>query len=258
MLGPIETKIVARLTYEKLSIVKAIDLDRIFNLTPNDRKQIVFRLKKKRILTTIKPGVYIFSPLESGPQGVSINELLIPPLFFPNNNYYIGYSTMFNYYNLTEQLFQTVYVINSSSSTEKIINGISYKFIKVQENKIYGIDVLKIKETEINISSKERTIIDLLVFNKPVGGISSASNIFRKNATKEHCNIPKLIDYASQYPTIAIRKLIGILLERNGISDKVLKPLIESVQQTAISSLNRSRKGPINQKWKVIEDVTRE
>jgi predicted transcriptional regulator of viral defense system len=257
MLGPIETKIVARLTYEKLSIVKAVDLDRLFNLSPDDRKQIVFRLKNKRILTAVKPGVYIFSPLESGPLGTSIDELLIPPLFFPKKNYYIGYSTMFNYYNLTQQLFQTVYVINSSSGTEKKINGILYKFIKVQKNRIYGFDVLKIGDYEVNISSKERTLIDLLVFHQPVGGIVSAVDIFKKNATKEMCDIKKLVDFASRYPSVTLRKRIGLILEEMGTSDKTLKPLLDSVQQTAISSLNQSRKGKINQKWKVIMNDSR-
>ncbi len=48
ILGPIETNIVARLTYEKKAIVTVEDLDRLFNLSPEDRKQIVFRLKKKK------------------------------------------------------------------------------------------------------------------------------------------------------------------------------------------------------------------
>ncbi|TET49223.1 MAG: hypothetical protein E3J58_05410 [Actinomycetota bacterium] len=81
-LGPIETNIVARLTYEKKTIVTAENLDRLFNLSPEDRKQIVFRLKKKKILSPIKRGIYVFSPLEAGPEGVGVDELLIPPLFF--------------------------------------------------------------------------------------------------------------------------------------------------------------------------------
>ena len=46
-LGLIETSIVSRLTYEKINIVRAKELDQLFNLLPGDRKQIVFRLNKK-------------------------------------------------------------------------------------------------------------------------------------------------------------------------------------------------------------------
>ena len=137
ILGPIETNIVARLTYEKKTIVTAEDLDQLFNLSPEDRKQIVFRLKRKKILSPIKRGVYTFSPLEAGPEGTGIDELLIPPLFFPQKNYYVGYSTMFNYYGFTEQLFQTVYVLNTTMRMERIICGLSYKFVRIPiKNKI--------------------------------------------------------------------------------------------------------------------------
>ena len=76
ILGPIETNIVARLTYEKMAIVTAKDMDQLFNLSPEDRKQIVFRLKKKKILSPIKRGVYVFSPLESGPEGMGVDEFI--------------------------------------------------------------------------------------------------------------------------------------------------------------------------------------
>ena len=257
ILGPIETDIVARLTYEKKTIVTAEDLDRLFNLAPEDRKQVVFRLKKKKILSSIKRGVYAFSPLEAGPEGTGIDELLIPPVFLPKKNYYVGYSTMFNYYGFTEQLFQTVYVLNTTMRMERIICGLSYKFIRIPENRMYGIETIEVKDTDVNISSKERTLIDLLYFNKPVGGISSAVEIFTEIIKNNKCDIKKLIEYAARYPNITTRKRIGVILEGRGISDNILKPLIKSVKKTVVSSLNVSRRGTLNKKWKVIVNDSR-
>lgn len=252
LLGPIETTIVSRLTYEKKTIVTANDLDVLFNLSSEDRKQIVFRLKKKNILIPIKPGAYVFSPLEAGPSGVGVDELLIPPLFFPRKNYYIGYSTMFNYYGFTDQLFQTVYVLNTTMCKEKVICGISYKFLKVPENRMYGLETIKVRDTEVIISSKEKTLIDILYFNKPVGGINAASEIFKRIVQEKKCNIEKLVGYAAQFPNVTIRKYIGVILESLCITNLILKPLIKSVEKTSISSFNSSRKGKINKKWRVI------
>jgi predicted transcriptional regulator of viral defense system len=257
VLGPIETSIVARLTYEKKTIVTAKNLDQLFNLSPNDRKQVVFRLKKKKILATIKRGVYAFSPLEAGPEGTGIDELLIPPLFFPKKNYYVGYSTMFNYYGFTEQLFQTVYVLNTIIRRERIICGISYKFIRIPENRLYGLEVIKVKDTEVKISSKERTLIDLLYFNKPVGGIKAAVEIFTEFVKNKRCDIKKLIEYAARFPNITTRKRIGLVFERAEVSDALLKPLMRSVEKTAVSSLDGSRKGRLNKKWRVIVNDSR-
>jgi predicted transcriptional regulator of viral defense system len=257
ILGPIETNIIARLTYEKKSIVTARDLDRLFNLSPEDRQQIVFRLKKKKILSSIKQGVYLFSPLEAGPEGTGLDELLIPPLFFPKKKYYVGYSTMFNYYGFTEQLFQTVYVLNTSIRIERVICGLSYKFIRIPENRMYGLETIKVKDTDVNISTKERTLIDLLYFNKPVGGITVATGIFREIVRNNKCDIKKLIEYAARFPNITTRKRIGVILEDLGISDNDLEPLINSVRKTAVSSLSGSRKGTLNKKWRVIVNDSR-
>ena len=257
ILGPIETDIVARLTYEKKAIVTAEDLDRLFNLAPEDRKQVVFRLKKKKILSSIKRGVYAFSPLEAGPEGTGIDELLVPPIFLPKGNYYVGYSTMFNYYGFTEQLFQTVYVLNTTMRMERVICGLSYKFIRISENRMYGIETIKVKDMDVNISSKERTLIDLLYFNKPVGGITSAVEIFTEIVKNNKCNIKKLIEYTTRFPNITTRKRIGVILEGKGTSDNILKPLIKSVKKTVVSSLNGSRKGTLNKKWRVIVNDSR-
>ena len=257
ILGPIETNIVARLTYEKKTIVTAEDFDRLFNLSPNDRKQVVFRLKKKKILTPIKRGVYAFSPLEAGPEGTGVDELLIPPLFFPKKNYYVGYSTMFNYYGFTEQLFQTVYVLNTAKRMERIICGLSYKFVRIPQSRMYGIEKIKVKDAEINISSKERTLIDLLYFNKPVGGITGAVEIFTEIVKNNKCDIKKLIEYAASFPNITTRKRIGLILESAGIAKNILRPLVKSVEKTAVSSFNGSRKGALNKKWRVIINDSR-
>ena len=253
-LGPIETKIVARLTYEKKTIVTVNDLDTLFDLTPENRKQIVFRLKKKTILKVIKRGVYVFSPLESGPGGTGVDEFLVPPLFFPKKNYYIGYSTIFNYYGFTEQLFQTVYVLNTSMRLDKIICGKSYKFLKISENRMYGLETMKVKDMDVIVSSKERTLIDLVYFNDPVGGINGAVQIFKQIVKEKKCDIKKLVDYAARFPNITTRKRIGIICDELGVADNILRPLIKSVASTAISSFNGSRKGKLNKKWRVIED----
>lgn len=253
-LGPTEVNVIGRLTYEKKTIVTTKDIDELFKLSPGSRKQVVFRLKKKNRLTPIKRGVYIFSPLEAGPSGAGINPFLIPSILFPRKNYYIGYSTMFNYYGFTEQLFQTLYILNTSMSKEKIICGLPCKFVKIANSRLYGLETINIQGRDAVISSKERTLIDLLYFNKPVGGIQPASNIFSQRIKDKKCDIRKLVEYAARFPIVTVRKRIGVLLEKAGTPQALLRPLARSVQNTAISSLGKSRKGRLDKKWNVIID----
>ncbi len=250
--GPIETKIIARLSYEDITVITAKELDELFGLSPVDRAKIVFRLKRKNILAPIKRGVYVFSPLEAGSLGRGIDEFLIPPLYCPKNDYYIGYSTMFNYYGFSEQLFQTVYVLNTSFRREKSIGGVSFKFLKISEKRMYGLKTIQVKDQDVIISDKERTMIDLLYFSKSLGGIGPASSIFKQIIQEEKCDIKNVIGYACAFPNVTLRKRVGILLESVGVKELLLRPLERSVKDTAISSLAGSRRGTINKKWRVI------
>jgi len=255
-LGPKETELVARLTYEKKTIVSVEEIDSFMPPGYKYRNQFIYNLKQKKILTPIKRGFYVFTPIETVQSGVRINELLIPPVFFPRKNYYIGYSTMFNYHGFTEQLFQTVYVLSTSLSEERIVCGVSYKFLKVSNNRMYGIETISVQGCDVTVSSKERTLIDLIYFNKPVGGIVAAVGILKKIIEQKNCNMNKLIEFAVRFPNVTVRKRIGVVLENLGISKAALRPLSKSVENTAISSLTGSRKGTLNKTWRVIVDDT--
>ncbi len=250
--GPIETEIIARLTYENTIFINAKTLDNMFGLNPIERAKTVLRLKRKNILFPVKRGVYFFSPLESSSNGRSTIEMLVPQLYFPKKNYYIGYSMMYNFYGFTDQIFQTMYILNTSFSKRKIIDKIEYNFIKTNANRMYGLKTIKIKDIDVIISDKERTLVDLIYFNKPVGGINNAENILKDCINNEKCNIKKIINYASKFPIIKTRKQIGLFLDNLNIKNSMLYPLIKSVKNTSLISFSGSRKGKINNKWKVI------
>ena len=257
-LGEKEIEVISRLSYEKKRIVTKEDLDAFFKFDDIERNKIVYQLKKKGIFSTIKRGVYVFSPLEYGEAGAGINEMLIPPQFFPQRNYYIGYSTMYNYYNLTDQLFQAMYILNTSlQRRQKKICGVIFNFLRIKEDRMYGLEKIDVSGQEVMISSLERTLVDLVYFNKPVGGIKSALEILKRELKKDRCDVKKFIRFASQFPNIKTRKRIGVLLEEMGYPDRDLAPLIKSIEDTAISSFTGSFKGKFNKKWRVIINDSR-
>ena len=251
-LGKREAEIVARLTYEEKDIVTAGELDGYLPVDFKYRNKLVFSLKKKRILIPIKRGIYIFVPLDAVLTGRRINDLIIPSVFFPENDYYIGYSTMFNYYNFTEQQFQTIFVLNTKISKKRVIAGLSYKFIKISPGKMYGLERINIKGREIVISSRERTLVDLIYYSKPAGGINEAGAILERFITEGKCDIGKLIKFTSKFPVVKTRKFVGMCLEKAGVSETLMEPLAKSVSNTSLISFSNNRKGNINKKWGVI------
>ncbi|HDQ04454.1 MAG TPA: hypothetical protein ENN23_07830 [Deltaproteobacteria bacterium] len=247
-----EAELVARMSYEQRDMITARELDEYLPRGFAYRRKLVSSLMKKKILIPVKNGVYIFVPIEAVPTGRRISEFLIPAVFFPRNDYYIGYSTMYNYYNFTDQQFQKVYVLNARISLQRTIAGISFKFVKIPRQRMYGLENIEIRGKTAIVSSKERTLVDLLYYSKPVGGMNSATEILARFVKSGKCDTKKLIEYAVKFPVIKTRKLIGLTLEKAGVSGKMLAPLAESVKKTSLISFTDNRKGKINEKWRAI------
>jgi predicted transcriptional regulator of viral defense system len=134
----------------------------------------------------------------------------------------------------------------------RIIAGLSFKFTKISPDKMYGLEKINIKGREIIISSKERTLVDLIYYNKPAGGIYAAAEILERFVKEGKCDIEKLIKYTLRFPVVKTRKLIGMSLEKAGVSETLIKPLEKSVKNTSLISFSNNRKGKINEKWRVI------
>ncbi len=257
-LSPRETEVIARLSYEKTSLITQEQFDKYFNLPRSVKEKVIFRLRKKGILNAVKRGVYFYSPLESGPAGRNINEFLIPSVFFPKGNYYIGYSTMYNYYGFTDQIFQAMYILNTSLQREKTIGGMQFKMIKIPINRMYGLEKIIIKEAEVTVSDRERTLLDLIYFPEPVGGLKKAFEILKEKVGTKGVDITKLIKYATQFPNPSVRKRIGFILEQVGVKNKALESLLKSIRKTSLVTVypSKSRVGKINNRWMVIENAS--
>jgi len=53
---------------------------------------------------------------------------------------------MYNYYGFTGQIFQTMYVLNTSLQREKTIGNVRYKMVKIPAKRMFGLVKIKIKD----------------------------------------------------------------------------------------------------------------
>lgn len=256
-LSAIELKLLSRLTYEGNKIYKLSEIKNYLPVDYKNVKNLITSLKEKKILISVKKGTYIFVPIEYVNKGIFVNELIIPSAFLTPVEYYIGYSTMYNFYNLYEQKFQTIYVLNKKYSKIREILGVTYKFVKVDENRLSGAFVKKFDNIDVSLATKEKTLIDLLYFNKPVGGLKKAINIFETEINRRELDLNFLIELAAGFPVIKIRKILGYLLEKKlNINPLKLKKLQTSIENTSLIAIEGDRKGHIDRKWGLIINDT--
>src|SRR3989339_216600 len=176
-----EVYLISRASYEKQKLITKEYARFLFG---NNRKaiNILYRLSKKGRLLQIQRGKYIVVPIDAPNQLWSPNEFITAKLWMGNIPYYIGYLTMYNYWGFTEQVPNTIFVLNLKRSYNKTIGNLRYKAVKIEKSKYYGIKKIKIGNESVNISDKERTLIDM-AYN-PIGSFENVKEILKSNINK--------------------------------------------------------------------------
>ena len=246
-----ELLLISRAEYEKCKLITNEFATKVFG---DSRKaaNTVDRLRKKGRLIQLERGKYILVPIKAPNQMWTPNELVVASLWMGNASYYVGYFTMYNYWGFTEQVPQTVFILNTQKSLAKKIGDTRYKAIKISSKKYYGIEKIKIDDEEVAISDRERTLVDF-IYN-PIGSFEILKQILAQNIKK--ISAEKLIKYLIQFPEASVRKRAGYLLEQLNYPKNLLTRLKQSLGNpktyVVLNTFNKSRKGKINKDWGLI------
>jgi len=104
----------------------------------------------------------------------------------------------------------------------------------------------------VSISDKERSLVDFI--SKPIGSWGNVQEVINEQSKK--IDVKKFVRYLNKFPVIAVRKRAGFMLERAGVSSEALCRLKSSIggdnSYSPFNPFNKSRKGAVNQDWKVI------
>jgi predicted transcriptional regulator of viral defense system len=209
-------------------------------------------LSRRNRLIQLRRGRYLVVPLKAPNQRWMPNEFVVASLWIGEIPYYIGYSSMYNYWGFTEQIPQSVTVLNTAKEWKRKIKSIRYVAMKISPQKMYGLKKIKIDEEDISISDKERTLVDFI--SNPMGSWGNVQAVVSEQIAS--IDLQKFIRYLIRFPVMSVRKRAGIMLERAGVLPKELIKLKRSIGKgnsyTVFNPFIKSRKGKISQGWKVI------
>ncbi|MCL2134766.1 MAG: transcriptional regulator [Candidatus Bathyarchaeota archaeon] len=246
-----EAKVLSSLSYAGKTIFTTKDLK---EFTDNPKNLLDWLVRKKWLLK-IKNGTYIITPLEAGEKGATnytlhsfvIASVLVEP-------YYIAYGSALNHHGLTDQTPPTVYIATTKPRNSKTILNTKFRFVTIPPHKMFDIEETEIENRKINISSKEKTIIDCLDHPEHCGGIDEVAKAlyFAKNEVDQ----TKLVQLAQKIGNKTVIKRLGYLSETIYL-EKTLE-LLSCVPLSAGYSLldcSVKTRGPIIEKWKLVLNV---
>ena len=221
------------------------DALKISNLSTKSVQKVLYRLQQRGAIERIEKGKYLIIPLGAEKGKYTLHEFVIGSLLV--EPYSIAYWSALNYYGLTEQIPTTVFIqtIARKFNTNPKVFGVQYKVVKVKESKCFGIRKEWIEETQINITDKEKTIIDCLDKPQYVGGILEVAKALKNNKF----NRKKLENYAQRIGNSGVIRRLGYLCELLNIKIKLPKL---NTRNYLLLDPTMPEKGLKSAKWRLI------
>ena len=237
-------------------------------LTPQQIRKLISKLAQSGWIEILKRGTYVVkSPLYSGdippfaianalvhPMAISHWSALAHHGFSTQNPSMIQASTPVKV--VTPEMRQgKAYRPRGRASWRAF--DLEFEFIYVKKARFWGFQKQWVNSwAQVDITDKERTVLDLIVRPELFGGISAASEIME--GALAQIDLSRLVTYALRYDVGAVIKRLGWLLERMGVDANLLLPLHNyPVTGTVLMDSNQPRSEKNDPSWQINENLKR-
>jgi predicted transcriptional regulator of viral defense system len=247
-------------------------MDQVSSLPDNQRftrpqiRKLISKLAQSGWIEILKRGTYVVkSPLYSGDiPPFAIAEALVQPMaishwsalaqhgFSTQNPSMIQASTPVKV--VTPEMRQgEAYRPRGRASWRAFT--LEFEFIYVKKERFWGFEKQWVNAwSQVNITDRERTVLDLIVRPDLFGGIRAASEIMESALAQ--IDIDRLVDYAVRYDVGAVIKRLGWLLERMGADVNQLLPLQNyPVTGTVLLDPTQPRSEKNDLAWQINENL---
>ncbi len=220
--GPLESKLIFELERLGKSIFDFSDSKDILNTSDSSVANVLYRLKKKNRIQEIQKGKYVLNPARSGLEGHWMERIYLI-VDHVVQDYYIGFWSAMNYWDMTEQLPMVTQVAFTKRKRDIEYIGHKIEFITIVENRFFGSVEEKLENGRFLISSREKTILDALTYPQHCGGLSEgAKAIWNTRGNLDRDEILKLLE---RLGLDAVTRRLGYLLDTMDIEDELIDEL---------------------------------
>jgi len=249
-----ERNIIGEFMRKRRMTVTSQDVAKQFDLSRPLATQILLRLERKGWLQRGKQGAYIFVPLSSlTPETMPEDPWALAMEFFAPC--YISGFTAAEYWELTEQIFNTVVVYSTRPqrrTTQKLAN-VTFRIHRIAESGLFGTKKIWRNNIPVLVADPHRTLIDVLDNPELGGGGRHMLDIAHAYWKSGKADPQLLLQYAARLERGAIFKRLGFSAESWGaVTQEWLSQCKEHVS-AGISKLDPSGsdKGKILTRWRL-------
>ena len=218
------------------------------------------RLIKKGKVVSIHKGFYLIIPPDRLSKGILPPSLFIDSLMsYLNRPYYVGLLSASAFYGASHQQVQEYFVfINKPPLRSKNKKGLKLNFVIKSNIPSVGVIKRKTETGYINISSAELTAIDLVQYQRNVGGINRVVSVLSELVDEmEASKLSSILK--SETISVAPLQRLGFILDKlneKELAEEVFNSIASRRKVKVPLKVEADKKGfHYNKRWKVIENV---
>jgi predicted transcriptional regulator of viral defense system len=214
-LGKKERDKYSALLRKSKATISVAQAEQILDMANDRAAMLLARLARKGWLKRIAYGVYIPVPPESPTSDIVVEEpfIIAQQLYDPC---YIGGMNAANYWDLTDQIFQTITVMTQKKVRDRQpeIAGTKFLIHSIKASYFFGLKSIWLDNVKVSISDPTRTIIDMMIFPQFCGGLRFITDVLKSYFNSKNKNIELLTKYVELAENGAAIKRLGFLIER--------------------------------------------
>lgn len=214
----------SRVLREARDLVTVDDVAEALGLDRASAAKTLARWSHQGWLKRVRRGLYMPVPLTASRAEHTIDDawMLVPELFEPG---YVGGVSAAQHWDLTEQLFRTVFVYTTRPvrRSEQTIEGVPFSVHHIAEELLFGTRSVWRGAMRIPVSDVHRTIIDILNDPAEGGGARHVADCVSAYFKRADSNAAQLIEYGDRVGNGAVFKRLGFIGERVGAPAEVIE-----------------------------------
>lgn len=220
-------------------------------------RELLSSMTSRGLIMRIKDGLYHIIPYEKDSNEYFPNWHLTAQAIVEKKEYYLGFYTALDIYNLITQPSLVEQIIVKQRMQQKVyeIRDIKFEIITYNEKHFFGFEKTWIDDfNKVNCSDLEKTIIDCLYKPNYANGITEIAKAIYRGRDK--INTDKILLYLEKFDAQVVYKRLGFLLQHLDILPTLTKE-IQTKLSTSYASLDPSlpKDGKHNSEWKIVDNV---
>lgn len=211
-------------------LVGVDDAAQVLGISRYSAARSLARWEKRHWLKRVRRGLYAPIPLSLTADENVLEDpwTLVPELFAPG---YIGGATAAHHWDLTEQIFRTVFVYTTRHvrKKEETIQSFPFQLRHIADDLMFGTSTLWRGRAKILLSDVHRTVVDLLDDPSVGGGIRHVESCLKSYLAAKGADLSRLLNYAERLGNGAVFKRLGFLGERLHVSPDFLEACAQRI-----------------------------